>query len=104
MGIRTRKEVVIVSSPIRTRGCAEVSPDRPGARVVIAIAAPGKFTLAKFCRILEHELLHAKGLDHDDMPEARLWSEGGVPAWALGSRLRYLGRAPRQLALLGTGA
>ncbi len=101
MGVRNSKHVTVVSSPIRTRGCAEVSPDRPGARVVIAIAPPGKFTLAKFCRILEHELLHSKGVDHEQMPESRLWSEGPVPAWAVGLTIRYMGRAPSQLGLLG---
>jgi hypothetical protein len=99
-GVRTLKAIVVVSSPIRTRGCAEVSPDRPGATIVIAIAPPGKFTLAKFARIFEHECTHAKGSDHEQMPESILWSEGDVPAWARGTVLRHRRRAPPQLGFL----
>lgn len=100
MGVRNLKKIVVVASPIRTRGCAEVSPDRPGAMIVIAIAPPGKFTLAKFSRIVEHEITHAKGFEHDRMPESVLWSEGDVPAWARGAVLRHRGRAPNQLGFL----
>jgi hypothetical protein len=100
MGVRNLKKIVVVSSPIRTRGCAEVSSDRHGATIVIAVAPPGKFTLAKFARIFEHEALHSKGLEHEQMPEPRLWSEGAVPLWALGCRVRHVRRAPPQVGLL----
>lgn len=103
MGVRNLKKIVVVSSPIRTRGCAEVSPDRCGSMIVIAIAPPGKFTLAKFARIFEHEALHSKGVEHEQMPESRLWSEGGVPLWALHCRVRHVRRAPPQMGLLGGG-
>ena len=101
MGVLRMKKIVVVSSPIRTRGCAEVSADREGAMIVIAIAPPTKFTLAKFARIFEHECTHAKGSEHEQMAESVLWSEGDVPAWARGARLRYRSRAPSQLGLLG---
>ena len=98
--MRTTKKIVVVSSPIRTRGCAEVSADRPGAMIVIAIAPPGKFTLSKFARIFEHECTHAQGSEHEQMAESVLWSEGDVPSWAKGSALRHRGRAPNQLGFL----
>lgn len=102
--IRTFKRIVVVASPIRTRGCAEVSGDRCGASIVIAIASPSKLSYPKLARIVEHECNHARGLEHEDMArhdEKLLYSEGRLPAWARGLRLRYRGRAPDQMADLG---
>lgn len=100
--LRRHKRIVIVSSPIRTRGCAEVSGDRCGATIVIAIAPPSKLSYAKLARIVEHEMNHARGLEHHEMHDERLlYSEGGVPSWARGLRLRYRGRAPNQMLALG---
>jgi hypothetical protein len=101
-GVRRPKVVVVTASPIYTRGCAQIQPDRPGAVLSLAIAAPSRFRLAKLARIVDHEALHLVGRDHGDMPEGRLYtSEAAVPRWARGLRVRYLGRAPDQLGLMG---
>lgn len=101
LGVKRAKRVVIVASPIRTRGCASVACDRRGTAIVIAIASPSKFSIAKFARIVSHEAAHARGLDHDDMKDERLlYSEGPLPGWARGLRLRYVGRAPNQMKRL----
>lgn len=102
LGVKRHKQIVITASPIRTRGCAEVGPDRCGSGIVIAIAPPSSFTMAKFSRIVQHELAHAKGAEHGDMPERLLYSEGGALPWARNLRIRYRGRAPNQM--LGLGA
>lgn len=101
-GVRRPKVVVVSASPIYTRGCAEIKPDVPGAVLSLAIASPSRFRLAKLARIVDHEALHLLGRDHGEMPERRLYtSDGYVPKWARGFRLRYLGRAPTQLGFLG---
>lgn len=87
-------------SPIRTRGCAEVTRDRSGGKMVIAISSPsrlGKDPLRRLARVIEHEMQHLRGVEHDAMRDERLlYSEGPTPWWARGSRLRYRRRAPRQ--------
>lgn len=98
LGIRTPKHVLVVPSPIRTRGCAEVSVDKHGARMVIAIAPPSRFTMRRFARILEHECAHLRGVNHKDMAEPLLYSEGSLPRWASRMKLRYRGRAPSTYA------
>ena len=101
-GVRRPKVVVVTSSPIYTRGCAQIGPDRPGAVFNLSIAAPSRFRLAKLARIVDHEALHLVGRDHEDMPEGRLYtSDASVPRWAKGLRVRYLRRAPAQIPLLG---
>lgn len=99
-GVRTHKQILVVASPIRTRGCAEVASDRPGSGIVVAIAPPSTFTMSKFSRIVLHELTHAKGVEHDAMPERLLYSEGSALPWTKGLRIRYRGRAPDQMLRL----
>lgn len=100
MGIKRWKRVIITASPIRTRGCAEVTKDKAGATLSIAIAAPSRFTLRKLGAIFEHECLHLLGYQHEDMPEGQLWSDGVCPDWAKALKVRYRGRAPNQMAFL----
>jgi hypothetical protein len=93
--------VVIVASPIRSRGCADVG----GRRMVLAVGPPSRFSLRRLSRLLEHEAGHLRGEQHEDMPRGRLYSLGRIPDWcrrwyAAGGRIRYRGRAPGQLALL----
>ena len=99
-GIKTPKDVIFTSSPIRTRGCATVSPDRSRAVLSVSIAAPSKFTWQKLAAILRHECAHLRGLQHEDMHEELLYSEGSVPRWARGEKLRYVRRAPSQMKVL----
>jgi hypothetical protein len=89
-------EVAVVASPIRSRGCAEVG----GKRMVIALASPSHYSLRRLARLVEHEAHHLLGKQHEDMTEQIRYSEGPVPSWAVGSRLRYRRRAPAQVALL----
>lgn len=89
-------QFVITAAPQRSRGCAEVG----GRRISIAIASPSHFSLRRLARLLEHEVSHAMGLDHEDMPERLLYSTGPTPRWALGTRLRYHGRARSSFDLL----
>lgn len=89
--------ITVVASPIRSRGCATVG----GTRMVIAIASPVRFSLRRLARLFEHEAAHLRGLEHDDMDRGLLLSLGPTPDWAKRSRLRFLGPAPRQLAILG---
>jgi hypothetical protein len=101
-GVKRPKIIVVTASPIYTRGCATISSDRPWSVVSIAIAAPSRFTLAKLARIVEHEARHARGEDHGDMPDKDVYtSSSSVPRWARGLRVRYLGRAQGQIAILG---
>lgn len=94
--IKTPKRVLVYPSPVRTRGCAEVQSDRRGARIVIAIASPSRFTMRRFARILDHECAHLRGVEHEEMCEVLLYSEGPAPAWSRGLRIRYKGRAPNR--------
>lgn len=101
-GVKRPKVVVVTASPIYTRGCAQISPDRPGAVLSLAIAAPSRFRLAKLARIVDHEALHLLGKDHGEMVESRLFtSDSLVPKWARGMKVRYVTRAPDQMGLLG---
>lgn len=95
-------DAVVVSSPIRSRGCAEVG----GRRIVIAIAPPSRFSLRRLSRLLDHEAAHLTGKEHEDMARELLYSLGPIPDWAkrwyhAGGRLRYKGRAPAQVDRLG---
>lgn len=91
--------VVFVASPVRSRGCATVA----GRRMVIAIASPANFSLRRLAKLLEHEAAHLRGLEHEQMDHKLLYSLGPVPDWAKGTKIRYLGRAPRQLRFLRSG-
>lgn len=113
LGVRRDKRVIVVASPVRTRGCASVSKDVRGATIVIAIAPPSRFSMAKLARIVEHEIAHAKGAEHSDMIAGRAggrsprdwdrlhYSEGPLPWWARGLKIRYRKRAPDQMRRLG---
>jgi hypothetical protein len=83
--------VAVTSAPRRSRGCADVG----GTRVSIAIAPPSYSPYREFIRRLarlwEHEVSHAMGLDHADMPEDLLYSNGKTPLWARGQVIRYVG-------------
>lgn len=108
--------VVVSASPIRSRGCAEVGGSGPcsgdscpvgrnGSRLILAIAAPWRFELRRFARLLEHEAAHVRGYEHEMMDHELLLSLGPIPDWATrwferGGRLRYWGRAPDQLPFL----
>lgn len=99
-GVRGNVSVVIVSSPIRSRGCATVG----GRRMVLAVASPARTTKKEFirrlARLLEHEAAHLRGVEHKGMSRELLYSLGSTPSWARGVRIRYRGRAPDQLAVL----
>ncbi len=103
LGVRQHKLIVVVASPIRSRGCAEVGEKaynqrlREGEAVVIAMAPPARFSVRRLARLFEHEVTHTKGFEHEEMSERVLWSLGDVPSWAKGTPLRYRGRAPSQL-------
>ena len=108
--------ITIVASPIRSRGCAEVaqrvcSPCKDneretcctynnGRRMVIALAAPWRYSLRRLARLLEHEAAHIRGKNHEDMDHDVLLSLGDIPGWAKGAVLRYRGPAPAQLPFL----
>lgn len=82
---RGHKNIMVVPSPIRSRGCATVG----GHQIVIAIASPSHFSLRRLARLFEHEVTHNKGLDHEEMDEDVLWSLGPIPSWAQGTVLRW---------------
>lgn len=92
-GIRHTVSLVVTSSPIFSRGCAVVGGDR----MVLAIAAPSRFSIRRLARLVDHEARHIKGDDHGAMSERDLYSLGPTPAWARDLRIRYRGRASRQL-------
>jgi hypothetical protein len=105
LGVRERKHIIVVASPVRSRGCAEVgagSGARPGRRegvaVVISIASPSHYSLRRLAKLFEHEVGHTHGLVHEKMSHDMLWSLGPVPRWAQGTKIRYRGRAPSQIA------
>ncbi len=86
-GIKTPRDIIVVPSPIRSRGCAEIGNGKPGtcrpARpIVIAIASPSRFNLRRLARLFLHELTHTCCYTHEDMPHDVLWSLGSVPKWA----------------------
>lgn len=98
LGVRQPTRVIVVPSPIRSRGCAQVGQGkREGSVIVIAIASPSRFDLRRLARLFEHEVTHKLGSDHGDMDENTLYSLGHVPSWARGTRLRYRGKAKSQL-------
>ena len=101
--------IVVVASPIRSRGCAEVGKEvceephcahTNGSRMVIAIAAPWRFSLRRLARLFEHECAHIRGFEHSAMSRDMLLSLGPTPDWARGATFRYYGSAPAQLPYL----
>lgn len=102
-GVRHPKLIIVVASPIRSRGCAEVGEKafrrrlKEGEAIVIAMAPPSRFSLRRLVRLFEHEVTHTLGYEHEEMDERVLWSEGDVPSWAKTLSFRYRGRAPSQL-------
>jgi hypothetical protein len=79
----SRRDIIVVPSPIRSRGCAEIGQGgRHGKAIVIAMASPSRFDLRRLARLFEHEVAHTKGQRHEDMPHNVLWSLGPIPAWA----------------------
>lgn len=66
-----------------------------------AIGSPSRFSLRRWSRLFMHEAAHIKGFEHSDMGENLLYSLGPVPSWAQGTRIRYRGRAPDQMRVLG---
>lgn len=84
-------DVIVVPSPIRSRGCADVG----GRRMVIAIAAPSRLTMRRLARLFEHEAAHIRGMEHEGMPRDLLYSLGDVPRWARNLKIRYRGSAER---------
>lgn len=60
--------------------------------IVLLVAPPAKMTLRRLARLFEHEVLHTLGKEHEQMTEKEYWSEGGVPSWARGCRIRYEGK------------
>lgn len=105
LGLHEKKSILVVSSPIRSRGCAEVGPmkrgRKEGEKVVIALASPSHFSLKRLTNLTIHELGHTAGLEHEDMPYNMHWSIGPLPSWARRfdrpNWPRYTGRAPPQL-------
>jgi hypothetical protein len=112
-GWSRRMVIVVTASPIRSRGCAEVSGDV----VSIAISPPSRFSRRRLARLFEHEVAHWEGRHHHQMRERLLYSLGKKPNfrlqrrpgdralskdWATGMRLRYLGRAPDQIRALSS--
>ena len=105
LGIQETKRIMVVASPIRSRGCADVGPStslrREGDRVVIAIAPPRQFRLLRLANLTRHELSHTQGFDHEEMEPNLRYSQGPMPGWA--KRFdrpnwpRYKGRAPNQM-------
>lgn len=72
--------------------------------MVIALAAPWRYSLRRLARLLEHEAAHLRCHDHGDMNHDLLLSLGPTPEWANETTIRYLGRAPAQLPFLRTKA
>ena len=89
--------IEVVAAPGRSRGCATID----GRRMVIAIAAPWRFSIRRLARLFVHEAAHIRGQEHKQMPQRRLLSLGPTPRWAEGMTIRYRGRAPNQVPLLG---
>jgi hypothetical protein len=89
-------EITLVSSPIRSRGCAEVK----GHRMTIAMASWAKFSVRRLARLFEHEVAHTEGLDHEQMSHQLLYSTGPTPRWARGVRIPPPRRAPDQMQFL----
>lgn len=98
--VRGDVHVTVVSSPIRSRGCATVG----GREMVLAVASPSRTTHREFirrlARLIEHEAAHLRGVEHGRMPRDLLYSLGSTPAWARGARIPYRGRAPDQMLAL----
>lgn len=100
--------VVVVSSPIRSRGCADVVPleERRKPRTMdLAIAPPSYYTseegfMRRLSRLFDHEIRHVLGDHHEDMSERDLYSTGRASPWSRGLRVRYRGRAPRQSGIV----
>ena len=42
---------------------------------------PARFSRDQFARLIYHEVLHWKGVKHDEMTEDQRWCRGAAPAW-----------------------
>lgn len=96
-------DVVFVTAPGRSRGCAEVG----GRRAVFALAPPSydrsrdrSEFMRRLSRLIDHEFRHLKGDEHEDMGQSDLYSLGPASPWARGISVRYRGRASAQLPFL----
>ena len=108
-------EVIVVSAPKRSRGCASVGATTcsggrcrtsQGRRIVLATAPPSynptyASWLRRFSQLVRHECAHLRGLEHEDMAHDLLYSLGPTPPWARDAKIRYRGRAPNQMKGLG---
>ena len=110
---RGELRIVFSASPIRSRGCAEVGTRvckgdkctrKNGNRMVIAIAAPWRFSLRRLARLFEHECAHIRGYEHEDMDKNLLFSLGPTPDWAKECTFRYYRSAPSQIPFLRTSS
>ena len=72
--------------------------------MVIALAAPARYSLRRLSRLLMHEAAHIRGYEHENMDHGLLYSLGPIPSWAKGAVLRYRRRAPAQLPFLRRGS
>lgn len=94
---RARTTIFVTAAPSRSRGCAEIGGDH----LLIAAAAPWRFTTKRLARLFEHEVAHLIGSrEHEIMHEKLLYSLGPTSRWADGLKVRYERRAPPQLGLL----
>ena len=80
--------ITCVSGPGRTRGCADIN----GKRLIMQLAPPSKMFVGKTARIFEHEVLHVKGQEHEQMSEAEYWSYGVEPVWSRGLKFVWTKR------------
>jgi len=81
--VRRPRDIIVVPSPIRSRGCAQIGRNGiEGKAITIALASPSHFDLRRLARLFEHEVQHTLGQRHEDMTHNVLWSLGPVPAWA----------------------
>ena len=72
--------------------------------MVIAIAAPWRFSLRRLARLFEHECAHIRGYEHEDMDKNLLFSLGRTPDWAKDCTFRYYKSAPPQIPFLRTSS
>jgi hypothetical protein len=96
MGCKRDKFIKVLPTNGDSRGIAYVGRCHTAQRgacearsIVLMLPAPERLSVRRLARLFEHEVLHTLGKSHEQMTKAEYWSQGGVPGWARGMKVRW---------------
>lgn len=87
VGVAGAVRVVYSGGDGRHHGCAALgeSVRFRGLNMSLSIPRdPAKLDVGKFARVIRHEVMHWRGVQHADMTDDQRYCRGATPAWAEG--------------------